>query len=167
MGEWRHWSPRRSTWPSAMFGSNRKKNCEKILWKNAPISSLGYGDSEEKRKKLMKSHSLAKISEHCFTIFSHNFYFDASQTWLKVTCSFVATNDVTLPWSFSISVSSKCKIHWTCGEPSGERRSLVFPRLICRFDLQGESSRLAGYLKIFEHKFTYHSRYLRQGIARV
>ena len=34
-------------------------------------------------------------------------------------------------------------------EPSGEGRLLVFPRLICGFHLQGESPRLAGYLKIF------------------
>ena len=40
-----------------------------------PISSLGYGASEEKRKKFMKPCSLAKISEHFVTTFSNNFSF--------------------------------------------------------------------------------------------
>ena len=45
-------------------------------------------------------------------------------------------------------------------EPSGEGRSLVFPRLICGFDLQGESPRLAGYLKIFQ--YILRSRYANE-----
>ena len=67
--------------PAAMPGLNRKKSSEKKSWKIAPISSLGYGASKE--KEIKKPRSLAKISVHFFTIFSHNFFFDSSQAWLQ------------------------------------------------------------------------------------
>ena len=65
--------------PAAMPGLNRKKRFWKKLWKNAPISSLGYGASKE--KEIKKPRSLAKISEHFFTIFFKTFFFDSSQAW--------------------------------------------------------------------------------------
>ena len=121
MGKWRHWSQRRSTWPSTLPGMNRNKSCEKKVWKNAPIPSLGYGASYIFSYFFQKPRSLAKVSEHFFTLFSHNFCFDSCQARLKVTCSFVATNDVTFPWSFSTSASSTWKIHWTCGATWGRK----------------------------------------------
>ena len=40
-----------------------------VTTKNAPIPSLGYGASEENKRKYKKPRSLAKVSEH----FSHFF----------------------------------------------------------------------------------------------
>ena len=93
------------------------KSCEKKVWRNARIPSLGYGASYASSSFLQKPRSLAKVSEHFFSQLS----FDSSRTWLKVTCSFVATNDVTFPWSFSSSASFWWKIHWTCGATWGRK----------------------------------------------
>ena len=124
-----------------------KKGCEKKLWKNAPISSLGYRAFYISFYFLQKPRSLVKISEHFFTIFSHNLFFDSCQAWRRVTCSFVATNDVTFPWSFVRPIHSlPIEISDLC-----DSRALVFPRLICRFIFKGQGGvpAFSGLLKKF------------------
>ena len=151
MGKWRHWSLRRSTWPSALPGKNRNKSCEKKVWKNAPISSPGYGASYISFSSLQKPRSLAKISEHFFTLFSHNFCFDSCQATLKGTCSFVATNDVTFPWSFSNYAASWWKIHWTCGATWG-RNVVSLSKANLQIQLTG---RLPAFSGLFYKLYIY------------
>ena len=117
------------------------KNCSKKLWKNAPISALGYGASKEEKRKFKKPRSLAQISEHFFTIFSNNFCSIQARHGCRVTCSFTVTYDVTFPWPFGRLIPS---LHienldiW-------DSNPLVFPRLICKIIFIGECPRLAGY----------------------
>ena len=71
-----------------------------------------------------------------FTIFSQFFsqpFFRFMPGMRRVTCSFVATNDVTFPWSFVRPIHSlPIDIPDLC-----DSRALVFPRLICRFIFKG------------------------------
>ena len=82
----------------------------------------------------MKPRSLAKISEHFFTIFSHNFFSirakhggrSRAPSWRPMMS---LSHD---PFRFPFLPNAKFIGHV---EPSGEGRPLVFPRLICGFDL--------------------------------